>query len=169
MFSALLRISQIEAGTRVATFTQLSLSKLLENVVDMYRPVAEDHRHLLSASIQPEVGIRGDAELLTQLFSNLIENAIHHTPMHTTIHVALQSSEDAIVASVSDDGPGVAADEMTAIFQRFYRGRDSSGAPGAGLGLAIVAAIAELHGLDCRASDNGPGLRVTLATAVEEE
>ncbi|MGO8856605.1 MAG: sensor histidine kinase [Steroidobacteraceae bacterium] len=161
MFSALLRISQIEAGTRVATFTQLSLSKLLENVVDMYRPVAEDHRHVLSASIQPEVGIRGDAELLTQLFSNLIENAIHHTPMHTTIHVALQSSEDAIVASVSDDGPGIPADEHSKVLRRFYRLSRDRSTSGHGLGLALVAAIANLHQATLRLADAKPGLCVS--------
>ena len=58
---------------------------------------------------------------------------------------------------------------MAAIFQRFYRADEALRSPGTGLGLALVAAIADLHGLDCRASDNGPGLRVTLATAVEEE
>ena len=71
--------------------------------------------------------------------------------------------------SVSDNGPGVAAGEMTAIFQRFYRAGDPERAPGNGLGLALVAAIAELHGLDCRASDNHPGLRVAVATALDEE
>ena len=58
---------------------------------------------------------------------------------------------------------------MTAIFQRFHRAGDPARAPGNGLGLALVAAIADLHGLDCRASDNHPGLRVTIATADNEE
>ena len=58
---------------------------------------------------------------------------------------------------------------MAAIFQRFYRADETQRSSGTGLGLALVAAIADLHGLDCRASDNGPGLRIRLATAVEEE
>ena len=161
MFSALLRISQIEAGTRVATFAQLSLSNLLENAVDMYRPVAEDHQHVLSASIQPEVRIRGDAELLTQLFSNLIENAINHTPLHTHIRVALQSSEDAVVASVSDDGPGIPAHEHTKVLRRFYRLSGGRSTSGHGLGLALVAAIANLHQATLRMTDAKPGLCVS--------
>ena len=58
---------------------------------------------------------------------------------------------------------------MAAIFQRFYRAGEARRSSGTGLGLALVAAIADLHGLDCRASDNGPGLRVTIATAADEE
>jgi signal transduction histidine kinase len=161
IFSALLRISQIEAGTRMATFAQLSLTKLLEGVVEMYRPVAEDHHHVLSANIQSEVDIRGDAELLTQMFSNLIENAIRHTPLHTHIRVGLQSSGDAIVASVSDDGPGIPAQEHAKVLRRFYRLSGSRSTAGHGLGLALVAAIANLHQATLELHDGKPGLCVS--------
>lgn len=161
MFAALLRISQIEAGTRVAGFSQLSLSGILDNVVELYRPVAEDHAHALCASIEPDVRIRGDAELLTQLFSNLIENAINHTPAATRILVALSVSEGAVVASVSDDGPGIPADEQEKVLRRFYRLSGSRSTAGHGLGLALAAAIATLHRASLRLTDAGPGLCVS--------
>ncbi len=63
----------------------------------------------------------------------------------------------------------VAPEELGAIFQRFYRANAARKTPGTGLGLSLVAAIAELHGLACAASDNRPGLRVTLTTAQEDE
>ncbi|MDB6086713.1 MAG: hypothetical protein JWN43_4594, partial [Gammaproteobacteria bacterium] len=163
MFSALLRISQVEAGTRMATFAELSLTELLENLVEMYRPVAEDHDHVLSAGIQAGVSIRGDAELLTQMFSNLIENAIRHTPTHTRIRVELQRSADAIVASVIDDGPGIPAHEHTTVLRRFYRLSGSRSTAGHGLGLALVAAIANLHQATLRLSDGNPGLCVSAS------
>ena len=103
------------------------------------------------------------------MIANLIDNALRHTPPGVRIVVEGERTPAGIALSVSDDGPGVAAGEMTAIFQRFHRAGDAARAPGSGLGLALVAAIADLHGLDCRASDNRPGLRITVATAVDEE
>jgi signal transduction histidine kinase len=139
----------------------LSLSGILDNVVELYRPVAEDHAHALCASIEPDVRIRGDAELLTQLFSNLIENAINHTPAATRILVALSVSEGAVVASVSDDGPGIPAEEQEKVLRRFYRLSGSRSTAGHGLGLALAAAIATLHRASLRLTDASPGLCVS--------
>ncbi len=161
MFAALLRISQVEAGTRMAAFASLSLTDLLQNIVEMYQPVAEDNRQILLSSIQPQVQIRGDAELLVQMFSNLVENAIRHTPRNTRIQVALHASEnDAVVASVSDDGPGIPIVEHAKVLRRFYRLSGSRSAAGHGLGLALVAAIANLHHATLLLEDAKPGLRI---------
>jgi signal transduction histidine kinase len=103
------------------------------------------------------------------MIANLIDNALRHTARGVRIEVGGEQTQGRIALTVSDNGPGVAPDEMGAIFRRFYRARDARRAPGTGLGLALVAAIADLHGLDCRASDNRPGLKITLAATVEEE
>lgn len=161
MFAALLRISQVEAGTRMAAFAPLSLTELLQNIVEMYHPVAEDNRQVLVSGIQAEVRIRGDAELLVQMFSNLVENAIRHTPPNTRIRVDLRAAEnDAVVASVSDDGPGIAAAERDKVWRRFYRLSGSRSSAGHGLGLALVAAIANLHQATLLLEDAKPGLCV---------
>jgi signal transduction histidine kinase len=160
MFSALLRISQIEAGTRMTAFVPLSLTALLESIYEMYRPVAEDHQQILEANIQQGVQVRGDGELLTQMFSNLIENAIRHTPARTSIRVALQRSKGSIIASVSDNGPGIPPQERDKVLRRFYRLSSSRSAPGHGLGLALVAAIAQLHQATLVLKDAEPGLCV---------
>jgi signal transduction histidine kinase len=159
IFAALLRISQIESGSRLAAFSTLSLSELLEKLYEMYRPVAEDEHHLLLHDIQPDLRIRGDAELLTQLFSNLIENAIRHTPPDTRIRISLKLSGNAAVAAVEDNGPGIPATEHDKVFRRFYRLTSSRSTPGNGLGLALVAAIANLHHAKMELADNQPGLR----------
>jgi signal transduction histidine kinase len=162
IFSALLRISQIEAGTRAATFESLSLTELLEGIVEMYQPVAEDNRQRLLSSIQPEVRIRGDAELLTQMFSNLVENAIRHTPMNTSIRVTLKTSEDnSIVAGVIDNGPGIPVAEHEKVLRRFYRLSGGRSTAGHGLGLALVAAIANLHQATLSLKDAEPGLCIS--------
>ncbi len=146
LFSALLRIAQIEGGARRAAFARLDLTSLLTHLGDVFGPVAEDARHHLCLSLNGPAVISGDRELLTQAFSNLIENAILHTPAGTIVTVSLTCADDAAVATVSDDGPGIPPDEHQRLFQRFYRLEASRTRPGYGLGLALVAAIAELHG-----------------------
>jgi signal transduction histidine kinase len=159
IFSALLRISQIESGSRLAAFSALSLTDLLERIYEMYGPVAEDEHHVLLQDIQKDVRIRGDGELLTQMFSNLIENAIRHTPSGTRIVIHLAVSDSTVLAAVADNGPGVPLGEYDKVFRRFYRLTSSRSTPGYGLGLALVAAIANLHNAKIELSDNHPGLR----------
>jgi signal transduction histidine kinase len=108
------------------------------------------------------VDIRGDHELLTQLFSNLVENALHHTPAGTHIRIALAAVNGEPFASVIDDGPGIAAEDLDRVTRRFYRGSASRSAEGHGLGLALVAAIAQLHGARLQLSGAAPGLRVEV-------
>jgi signal transduction histidine kinase len=159
IFSALLRISQIESGSRLAAFSALSLTDILERIYEMYGPVAEDEHHVLLHDIQKDVRIRGDGELLTQMFSNLIENAIRHTPPGTRILIRLGVSGNTAAASVEDNGPGIPLGEYDKVFRRFYRLTSSRSTPGYGLGLALVAAIANLHNAKIELSDNHPGLR----------
>src|SRR5260221_3417072 len=111
----------------------------------MDRPGAEDSRRTLSSSLAGDVRIRGDAELLTQMFSNLVENAIRHTPEHTKIQITLSVDGAGVAASIADDGPGVDPSEHEKVLLRFYRGASSRANEGYGMGLALVAAIAQLH------------------------
>jgi signal transduction histidine kinase len=146
LFSALLRIAQIEGGARRAAFVPLDLFQLLTQLGDVFGPVAEDTSHHLSLALNASLAISGDRELLTQAFSNLIENAIIHTPAGTVVTVSLNRENDEAVATISDDGPGVPPNEHQKLFQRFYRLEASRTRPGYGLGLALVVAIADLHG-----------------------
>lgn len=163
LFSALLRIAQIEGGARRANFAPLDLSALLTRLGDVFGPVAEDARHHLNLPPGGPVTILGDRELLTQAFSNLIENAILHTPAGTTVTVGLANRNGDAVVTISDDGPGVPPDEHPKLFQRFYRLEASRTRPGYGLGLALVAAIAELHGASITVeSQTGRGFAISL-------
>ncbi len=159
IFAALLRISQIESGSRLGAFSAVSLSDLLERIHEMYRPVAEDQHQVLLRDIQKDVRVRGDGELLTQMFSNLIENAIRHAPSGTQILIRLCVSGNTAAASVEDNGPGIPLGEHDKVFRRFYRLTSSRSTPGNGLGLALVAAIANLHNAKIELGDNHPGLR----------
>ena len=161
-FSSLLRIAQIEAGTRRAGFTKVHLSCLLESIVDVFSPVAEDRGQRLYGSIERDVAVSGDRELLTQMFANLVENALRHTGAGSKIAIDLRRDEGTPVASIADDGPGIPAPMRPSVLKRFVRLDSSRGTPGNGLGLSLVAAVADLHDIGLELGDNQPGLRVTL-------
>jgi signal transduction histidine kinase len=161
-FGALLRIAQIEAGTRRSGFGEFDLSTVFADVVDAFTPAAEDAGKHLDAKIKPAIRIAGDRELLTQMLANLIENAIRHTPIGTHIDVSLGSDRDRIVGTVTDNGPGAPAVERERIFERFYRLEHSRSTPGSGLGLSLVKAVADLHGIVLEVRDAEPGLQIVM-------
>ncbi|GFZ88195.1 sensor histidine kinase [Dyella caseinilytica] len=164
-FGALLRISRIQARERQAGFASVDLSELFVSMAEVYGPVAEETGHAVNASVQPGVAFKGDRALLTQMLSNLIENAIHHTPAGTCITVSLNGSESGAVGCVADDGPGIPVHEHKRVFDRFVRLDSSRTSPGSGLGLALVAAIADLHRVPLALSDRQPGLAVQMQFA----
>jgi signal transduction histidine kinase len=161
-FSALLRIAQIESGARKAGFTSVELSELFELVASTFAPVAEDQGHRLKSEIEHDITISGDRDLLFQLATNLVENAIRHTPSGTDIEIRLNKQGDEIVAIVLDNGQGIPEGEHGRVFRRFYRLEASRTTPGSGLGLALVAAVAELHGARVSLLDHRPGLIVEV-------
>ena len=161
-FSAMLRISQIESGSRRSGFKTVNLSDIIVSVTDALYPVAEEQGKTIRADIDPDVTLTGDKELLTQLAFNLLDNAILHTPGNTQIKVSLRSSGTQTEFIVADNGPGIAEAYRLRVFQRFYRLEQSRTTPGNGLGLSIVAAIVDLHGGTIALSDNNPGLKVVL-------
>jgi len=161
-FSALLRIAQIEAGTRQAGFRQLNLSATFDNVVDAYLAVAEEQGKALSAKIDPDLQYWGDRDLLTEMLANLLDNAIRHTPDGSNIEVTLADHGAGPVATVADSGPGIPLEEREQIFRRFYRLERSIAQHGNGLGLSLVAAVADLHEIELRLEDNAPGLRIRM-------
>lgn len=168
MFSALLRIVQIEGGSRRAAFGKVPLAALLEQLRDMFLPVAEASNHILSLRVQDDAAVHGDRALLLQLFSNLIENAIIHTPGGTHIFLKLaKPTPGTIIATVADDGPGVPREEQSKLFRRLYRREASRTTPGYGLGLSLVAAIADLHGakVEIEPAAQGFSVRVVFEAA----
>jgi signal transduction histidine kinase len=161
IFRALLRIGLIEGGERQA-FGSADLTELVARVAEAYRPVAEDAGRPYSVDVAPGVSVQGDAELLAQLFTNLIDNALVHTPGGTAIAVGLRREGGQAVAWVADVGPGIPADHRAKVLKRFYRMDASRHTPGAGLGLALVAAVATLHGAELVIDDAAPGLMVLV-------
>lgn len=167
-FQALLRIGMLEGGVGRKRFTRVNLSEVLSRVHQAYAPAAEDTEHELISAIDPDIWIDGDADLLAQLFSNLVENAIRHTPPGTRIASKLSRDGEVAIASVSDNGPGVANSEHELIFRKFYRSDASRNTSGAGLGLSLVAAIAELHQASYRVASGQNGFSLELQFAASD-
>lgn len=113
-------------------------------------------------AVQAGILVRGDRDLLTQMLVNLVENAMRHSPGGAKIELRLERTSDGVLGTVADDGPGIPVSERAKVLQRFYRLDSSRTTPGSGLGLSLVAAVADLHGVAITLTDNQPGLLVNL-------
>jgi signal transduction histidine kinase len=163
IFSALLRIAQIESGARKAGFKEVNVSDLLRTVLEVYRPALEEKGQLLRETIEDGLTIQGDRELLMQLFANLLENATRHSPSGAHVACVAQRRSDTVQVSVADNGPGIPEALRGKVLQRFFRLETSRTTLGSGLGLSLAAAVATLHDAKLELSDSSPGLRVTVS------
>jgi signal transduction histidine kinase len=114
------------------------------------------------------VDVVGDRDLLFDAISNLVDNAIKHGGREGCITVAVSCSADGSVLSIADRGPGIPIGERKQVLRRFYRLESSRRSPGNGLGLSLVAAVANLHGARIEMTDNAPGLRIELQFPLTE-
>lgn len=168
IFTALLQIAQVEGGSMRKRFEAVDLAALVTEVGEIYQAVAEGAGHALAIHAAPDAIVRGNRELLLQLLVNLVENAITHTPAGTEVAVSVERRGEVVLLEVADDGPGILPSERDRVFGRFYRLDASRSTPGTGLGLALVAAIAEIHDVKVEVGDNRPGLLITLAFGAPE-
>lgn len=148
-FDAILRLSEIEAGSARARFRTVDLSDIARTLADAYGPDAEQGRRKIKAEAPQPVRIEGDRELLMQAVANLLENALKHTPPQTEVSITVARSPFPAI-TVRDNGEGVPDDEIQKILEPFYRRDRSRTTAGVGLGLSIVKAVADLHGADLR-------------------
>ncbi|MBU1306763.1 MAG: HAMP domain-containing histidine kinase [Alphaproteobacteria bacterium] len=164
-FEALLRIAQLESGARRERFVDVSIGEVLAVLLEAYEDVALENGQTLTITGPQDnpCNIRGDRDLLTQLFANLIENAIRHAEGGSSITVDIQSHHGVVTVRVADNGPGIPAVERDKVFRRLYRLEKSRTTEGTGLGLSMVKAIADLHGATIGLADALPGLSVTLS------
>ncbi|HEY8948249.1 MAG TPA: ATP-binding protein [Rhizomicrobium sp.] len=162
-FAAILRIAQIESGSRKAGFQRINLSEIVAGLVQSYSPTAEEQHREITTSIAPNISINGDRELIVQLTVNLLDNALRHTSPGTPISVGLSDVTGIATLEIADRGGGVPEAERERILERFYRRETSRTMPGNGLGLSLVSAVASLHGATLQVLDNMPGLKFRIA------
>ncbi len=160
-FHALLRIAEVESGSR-RRFTDLDAADLIEDVGELYEPVAAAHDQTLRIEADGPVRLRGDRDLLFQAVTNLVDNAVKYTPAGGTLALSAAEGEGQAEITVADTGPGIPADQREEVLQRFVRLEAHRTSAGSGLGLSLVAAVARLHDGRLELGDNDPGLRVRL-------
>jgi signal transduction histidine kinase len=155
--AALLRLADVEYGPKSRNFRPIDLSAVCTDLFEFYQPLAESKSIKMTLETQSPVQIVGDGDLMREAVSNLIGNAIKFTPENGAVAISVMREDGLPVVRVRDSGIGVEPAERDKIFQRFYRTSSGHRVPGSGLGLSIAAAIANLHELDLRFSDNNPG------------
>ncbi|WP_433887820.1 sensor histidine kinase [Streptomyces sp. CA-111067] len=147
MVDDLLLLARLDAGRPLAR-EPVDLTRLVLDAVDDARATGPGHRWALDLPEDP-IMTTGDPLRLQQITGNLLANARLHTPAGTRVTVRLRQDKAAARLTVEDDGPGIPADIRDTVFERFTRAdhtRPGAGGHGAGLGLAIVTAVATAHG-----------------------
>lgn len=167
LFSSILRLSEIKAGARKSKFIKFNFSQLVQEVIEIYEPIAIDSNRTLHLNLEDKILTLGDPSFLRQLVANLIENALQHTPSGTQISVSLVDSKDQKAKLIiHDNGPGISnLDEARKPFSKLSK----SSTQGAGLGLALVEEIVILHGYKIQyLNDNGLKIIIELNTKNEK-
>jgi len=165
MVTAVLRIGEIEHGRRCAAFGPVDLRLVLSEAVELFEPLAEEKGVALAPDIDDAVPpVAGDRSLIFEAVSNLLDNAIKFTPAGGRVGIGLLYRDGEALIVIEDTGPGIPAAEREQVFRRFYRAERARQAPGNGLGLGLVAAIAKLHGFALALTERaGGGCRFEVA------
>jgi signal transduction histidine kinase len=167
VFQGLLRIAEIEAGSRRSAFASLDLYALLSDMHELYGAAAEEQGQQIDLLAKPPLPIFGDRDLLQQAVANLLENALKFSPPGKPILLGAGRLGDRIEIVVADSGPGIPLEDRSRVTERFYRGESARSTPGSGLGLSLVQAVVQLHNGSLRLEDNHPGVRAVLSVPAE--
>jgi signal transduction histidine kinase len=156
----LLRLARLDAGQETLDLVPCETRALTETIVAELTLAATARGQRLETTIGTGAEtLRGDLAKLQDVLRNLVANAIAYAPEHSTVRIDADRVGDAIALSVSDEGPGIPEEDLSRVFERFYRVDKSRGrdAGGTGLGLAIVKHLVELHTGEVRAENRSEG------------
>lgn len=139
---------EMESGFVRLNIRPFNLTKLIDEIVDLYTLVAEEKEISLKTDLPTaDMLVRGDRSRLVRVFANLIDNAIKYTPQRGSVIVSFTADDTGITTCVRDTGIGIPQEELALIWQRLFRGQQAREAEkGLGLGLNIVQAIVAAHG-----------------------
>ncbi len=162
VFDALLRIAVIEAGTRRSAFADLDFAPVLAELAELYTAPAEERDLTLVYTAPQTLPVHGDRDLIGQAVVNLLDNALKFSPAGGAVRLSATHDAAGVSVAVQDCGPGLSDADRARATQRFFRAEAARNTPGAGLGLALVEAVAQLHGGQLALEDAEPGLRAVL-------
>ena len=166
MLSTALQISRAEAGIGRDRFVPTDLGRMIEDLAEVYGPLAEERGFTLSAEGEARAAVH--RELVGQALANLVDNAMKYGRPGGVIRLSVRPAHDRVTLAVDDDGAGIPEAQRTEALRRFGRLDPARQPGGAGLGLALAAAVARLHGGTILLGDNAPGLSVRLELPREQ-
>jgi signal transduction histidine kinase len=172
MLNTLMDITEAEHGMMRLRLERRSVSQLLDNVLEVYRLVAEEKKIEIIANFAGPCDAEVDPNRIQQALANLLDNAVKYTPEHGRITIICSSSDHAVEVRIKDDGIGIPLSEQSRIWDRLYRGDKSRGQRGLGLGLSLVKAVVEAHGGQVAvqsAEGAGSEFRVSLPVRAKTE
>jgi signal transduction histidine kinase len=146
MLNTLMDITEAEQGMMRLHRERTSVSNLMEDVLEIYRMLAEEKKIEIKTDLADPCYADVDPNRVQQALANLIDNAVKYTPEGGSITVACEQSDQSIKVSVEDNGTGIPPEEQPRIWDRLYRGDKSRGQRGLGLGLSLVKAVVQAHG-----------------------
>ncbi|MES3030036.1 MAG: HAMP domain-containing sensor histidine kinase [Pseudomonadota bacterium] len=169
-FGAVLSIARLQAAGQAPDQVVFDPAELAADLAELYEPTCEDKGLEFDAELTKNLQVRGNREFLAQALANLLDNAVKYTPAGGAIMLRVRRrSSGEVEYSITDTGPGVPDEDRARVVERFVRLENSRSEPGSGLGLSLVAAVAEAHGGRLELSEGpgkvgemGPGLRVAL-------
>ena len=162
----LLTLARLEALPPRPDAGAINVAETLHELADAFQGLAEQHGARIAVDAEPTAAVRGAAADLYRLFANLLDNALHHGRAGGRVEVRAISVGGRVEVTVADDGAGIPPEELARVFDRFARGRASTGT---GLGLSIARAIAHAHGGDVTlANRTGGGCVATVTLPVHE-
>jgi signal transduction histidine kinase len=162
LISATLEISRAEAGMGHEQFAPFDLAELLRDMCEIYQPVVEEHGLTIAVEGAPSLPYVGNRQMIGRAVANLVDNALKYGSGGGSIRLAAEARDDGAEIVVSDGGPGIAPGLRDDAVRKYRRLEEARTTEGSGLGLALVRAVARLHGGDVLLEDNAPGLRARL-------
>ena len=157
----LLFVARADAATEPVERIQFDARAAVEKIAAFYETIAEDRHVAINCSGQGQIS--ADPALFERAVGNLVDNALRFTPENGSIQIALAERANDFEVAVNDNGSGIAPEHLPRVFDRFYRAEPSRGSDGAGLGLALVKSIVDLHGGTARIqSEVGRGTTVSI-------
>jgi heavy metal sensor kinase len=145
LVNTMLDISELESGIARVGHKTVDVAELVRDTCDLFQPAAEDLQLTLNSEVCDEAVVSGDSRLLGRALLNIIDNAVKYTPQGGTVTASVALADGHVRVFVEDTGIGIAPDDLSRIFDRFYRGKNGQTKPGTGLGLGLARAVIRAH------------------------
>lgn len=169
LIDSTLNAARLDAGTIKASFKRCDPSALISQVAKRQMDIAKSHNITVTTSGLPET-ISADPALLDQVFTNLLSNAVKYSPAESEIEIKAWGDGKCIFISVRDTGLGIPADEMSRMFERYFRASTSTGIVGTGIGLNLAKQLVDLHRGSIEVeSIEGEGSTFTVRLPIEQD